>query len=253
MITRRTMLLGGALEIIFLHVPFSCACSDSHSSGCDISGVNLGSVLGNTSVKKLREQGQLLPSSGDKNLDRALAITLAKLVKIFGVLPSFVFADESIGDVAFASKSNELGRDDGVVVIGQGYLRKLKQQDSQTFDAILAAVCAHEFGHIAQWKYGVTEKLTKNSITVKPVELHADFLVGYFAGIRKLERSNFPAQLLALGQYKVGDIWSDSEQHHGTPEERGAAVVEGYKSSYISHHDFNTAFYRGMDYVIGIN
>jgi hypothetical protein len=78
--------------------------------------------------------------------------------------------------------------------------------------------------------------------------LHADFLSGYFAGLRKRERPDFPAATFALTQFGFGD-YTDNIQHHGTPEERAAAVVAGYKAGYDEQLKFGYALESGVQYV----
>ena len=79
-------------------------------------------------------------------------------------------------------------------------------------------------------------------------ELHADFLAGYFGGIRKMERAEFPAADLAYGIYMVGDDHFDSRGHHGTPEQRGEAARQGFKQAYESKVSLDEAFEIGFQY-----
>ena len=61
----------------------------------------------------------------------------------------------------------------------------------------MATVCAHEFGHILQYQKGLIRPLQGWDSTNRRIELHADFLAGYFAGIRKGKRPSFPAVVFA--------------------------------------------------------
>jgi hypothetical protein len=78
--------------------------------------------------------------------------------------------------------------------------------------------------------------------------LHADFLSGYFAGIKRLLNPSYPAATFALTQFGFGD-YSDDINHHGTPDERGAAVVAGYKAGYGERLKFGFALESGIRYV----
>src|SRR5436190_9340278 len=110
----------------------------------------------------------------------------------------------------------------------------------------ILTVCAHEFAHIVQFKYGIDKRLVPcRDCSVKRLELHADFLAGYFAGRRKLERSDFPAAVFAKTQYNFGDDHYGSPTHHGTPKERGEAVVAGFSSGFRDRQDFQTALQVG--------
>jgi len=106
----------------------------------------------------------------------------------------------------------------------------------------------HEFGHIAQYKYGIYSRLVGSNGRVKRLELHADFLSGYFAGIKRLLNPSYPAATFALTQFGFGD-YSDDINHHGTPDERGAAVVAGYKAGYGERLKFGFALESGIRYV----
>ena len=119
-------------------------------------------------------------------------------------------------------------------------------------DAQVAAICAHEFGHICQFKAGVTEKLEKGFTTSKRVELHADYIAGFYAGLRRRERREFPAAVVALAQYNLGDDAITHPDHHGTQEERGRAVVEGYKAAFERGESFQQAFARGVTWAMAL-
>jgi predicted metalloprotease len=112
----------------------------------------------------------------------------------------------------------------------------------------IVAICAHEFGHIVQYKHGIDRVLIVNN-SVKRLELHADFLAGYFAGRRKLEMPDFPAAVFALTQYSFGDSNYGDPEHHGTSDERGAAVVAGFDSAHRMRESFATAVETGIRYV----
>jgi hypothetical protein len=246
MIDRRTVLLGGALHVLYV----SCAHSQDIYNGCLITDRQSRSKL-RSSTSFGYSGGQTVGSSGDRDLDRALAQTLAFLSDSFSVLPGFAFLDDAKGPNAYASTSKALGRTDGSVLFGLRLLRNTLRQPEHP-DVHIAAICAHEFGHICQYKHNVIARLKAGSTTVKRVELHADYLAGAFAGLRKLRRGSFPAAVVALAQYNVGDHQTSNPQHHGTPAERGQAVVEGFKAIYERREPFGTAFRKGIDYALSV-
>lgn len=187
-------------------------------------------------------------SSGDRELDYALAQTLSRLTDTWNVLPGFAYFDDAAAPNAFATSRQLLARSDGSVLFGRRLLdRCLKMREHP--DVVVSAVCAHEFGHIAQHKYGLTRPLAAGQTTVKRVELHADFLAGYFAGVRKMERPDFPAAVYATTQYGFGDYRSDSVRHHGRPEERAAAIVKGFETAFRDRRSPTEALQIGMKYV----
>ena len=188
-------------------------------------------------------------TSGDRNFDQALAITLMKLSKTFGVLPSFSFFEEDRGiNAFFIPVKRTPGRPDGAVAYGRKLL-KWQTSDGVPNVGRVVGVCAHEFGHALQHKRGTIDKLKSMSNgSAFRNELHADFLAGYFAGIRKLEKPDFPAAEIAYGQFTVGDDQFDSKGHHGTPEQRGEAARQGFKQAYESKVSLDEAFETGFRY-----
>jgi len=190
--------------------------------------------------------GAALYGSGDPTFDRALAVTLLKIGTEFSVLPGFAFS-ERVNLNAFASTNTALGRADGSVVFGNPLYREIMGRREHP-EVGIVAVCAHEFGHIAQYKHGLEKILIVNNL-VKRLELHADFMAGYFAGRRKLEMSDFPAAVFATTQYSFGDGNYGDPNHHGTPAERGDAVVAGFDCAYRARESFATALETGVRYV----
>jgi hypothetical protein len=139
----------------------------------------------------------------------------------FFVLPGFAFFDEPGSANAFASPSRKLGRSDGDVLFGRKLFRKIISRRERP--EIVVSLCAHEFGHIARYKYDVYNRLVGLDRRKKRLELHADFLSGYFAGIRKLERADYLAA--------------------------SAAVVAGYRAGYDEKLKFGYALESGIRYV----
>jgi len=242
MITRRN-LLSGAMVSIALR-PESSQCQGS-LEGCSITVDQTEALLGSERV--WLSYSSVETGSGDRDFDQALAQTLQFLSDRFFVLPGFAFFDEPGSANAFASPSRKLGRSDGDVLFGRKLFRKIISRRERPEIGIVS-VCAHEFGHIAQYKYDVYNRLVGLDRRKKRLELHADFLSGYFAGIRKLERADYPAATFAITQFGFGD-YSDDVEHHGTPDERGAAVVAGYRAGYDEKLKFGYALESGIRYV----
>ena len=194
-------------------------------------------------------QGQIAAhGSGNENFDRALAVSLKMISEALSVLPGFAFSEQVILN-AFASPKTDLGRQDGSVVFGNSLYRQIMERREHP-DVGIVAVCAHEFGHIAQFKNRIRERLAAcGGCSVKRLELHADFLAGYYAGRRKLEKPDFPAAVFAATQYSFGDNDFGSPKHHGTLRERGNAVVAGFESAFSARQNFETALQAGVNYV----
>jgi hypothetical protein len=242
MITRRRMLTGG-MATVALHP--ECSRSQPSFEGCRITVDKAEALLGSEHL--WLSYNSVETGSGDRDFDQALAQTLLFLSDRFFVLPGFAFFNEPGLPNAFAASTRRLGRSDGDVLFGRKLLRTIMSLREHPEIGIVS-VCAHEFGHIAQYKYDVYNRLVGLDRRVKRLELHADFLSGYFAGLRKLQRPDFPAASFALTQFGFGD-YSDDIEHHGTPDDRGAAVVAGYRAGYDEKLKFGYALESGIRYV----
>jgi hypothetical protein len=251
MISRRHMLASGLASLACLAAPCGCFAAATRTSfGCIIADDEADALMPAWSgPAQTSYDGVKFVSSGNRDLDYALAQTLSRITDLFGVLPGFAYFDDFGGANAFATQRQFFSRADGTVLFGRRMLDKcLAAREAP--DAVISGVCAHEFGHIAQFKLGLIPKLTAGQPTAKRKELHADFLSGYFAGVRKREKPDFPAAVYATSAYSVGDYSDDSKRHHGTPEERAGAVVRGYEVAFRDRRSFADAVQIGMNYVM---
>jgi predicted metalloprotease len=98
----------------------------------------------------------------------------------------------------------------------------------------VAYVVAHEYAHNLQAEFGVFEQF--RGATVRPLELQADCFAGAWGN------SVYRQGLLQEGDVEeaigtalaVGDFDTNNAQHHGTPEERRAAWLQGFESGWPS-------------------
>jgi hypothetical protein len=74
-------------------------------------------------------------------------------------------------------------------------------------------------------------------------------LAGYYAGALKLKKLTYPAAVFATQQYSTGDLNVNSPEHHGTPNERAAAIVRGFEVAYRERSDLSDAIQIGVNYV----
>jgi hypothetical protein len=116
---------------------------------------------------------------------------------------------------------------DGTIAIGNKLLASLHKYEFQM--AAVSAICAHEFGHLLQFKYVDKElsKIVNDEDSSARAELFADFVCGYYAGFRRNLDHEWPAAVHALVQFRAGD-YEFGRQHHGTPKERGKSVENGF-------------------------
>jgi hypothetical protein len=209
--------------------------------GCSLTASEATNILGDKQGGSVADRPSI-PKSGDRDFDRALAETLLRISDCLNVTPSFAYYDDYDSPNAFALREKRVAGTDGTVLFGQRLLKKLLASP-EAGDAAIVGICAHEFGHVLQWKVGVYDILNEGQPTVKRVELHADFLAGYFAGVRRLQQSTFNAAVIALTQSNAGDNMLKHPKHHGTPEERGQAIVKGYETG----HDNRKSLLDSLD------
>jgi hypothetical protein len=242
MLTKRNVVLGGLLSIISGPICARCYAS-SEIRGCIISGEAATSYLGGATFSP---GDSIISRSGNNDFDYAVAQTLSRLTDIFDVLPGFAYY--KVGDErnARATPQRLMSNPDGTVLFGRALMFEMLNGPDAP-DAAFSAVCAHEFGHIVQFKNGIV--LDSGQPTVKHSELHADFLSGYYAGRRKLQKLDFPAAVFATTYEKFGDFNLNNPQHHGTPSERAAAIVRGFEVAYQERRGTSDAIQAGINYV----
>jgi hypothetical protein len=149
MITRRHLLGGGTVSIALY--PICGGCQSLHK-GCSITVDQADALLDSEQV--WFSYNSVTTGSGDRDFDRALAQTLQFLSDRFFVLPGFAFFDESGSPNAFAAHTRRMGRSDGDVLFGRKLFREIMSHRERPEIGIVS-VCAHEFGHIAQYKYDI--------------------------------------------------------------------------------------------------
>jgi len=247
--TRRGVLTGGAAALL---LSATALASQRHNPiyGCTLPARETPSFFNTATESRLYITGDepLIEKSGDPDFDYALAHTLARISQIFTVEPGFAYYNDFDGNNAYATKQVRSYGVDGTVLFGQRLLSQLRSGSDHP-DLGVASVCAHEFGHILQYKLGLIDKVSAGAKSVKPVELQADFFAGYFAGKRKLERPSFPAAVFAMTQYSMGDEIVHNLQHHGTPEERANAIVRGFEVAYKEQQPLSAAIDISTSYV----
>ena len=93
----------------------------------------------------------------------------------------------------------------------------------------LPAILAHEVGHIVQFHEG-------SRLATKPKELQADYLAGWYMANRDRsdQWSETSVQQNMSGFFRLGDYDYNSPDHHGTPNERFAALVAGFRNANLS-------------------
>lgn len=114
----------------------------------------------------------------------------------------------------------------GRMVIGEPLLNRYKASTGDWYRLIVAGIIAHEYAHF--WQMRSMPELLAPSVPSKIAELHADFLAGYALSFHK-RRENLLIDAFAREMFSLGDTEFNSPRHHGAPEERRAAMIEGFK------------------------
>lgn len=119
----------------------------------------------------------------------------------------------------------------------EGVLQGLPGDGKAAGDFAVAYVLAHEYAHNLQTELGIFSSL--RSETAKPFELQADCLAGVWAYSVFAEGAITDADIEEAAQtaLAVGDFDVSNEQHHGTPEERRAALLTGFETGSPSSCD----------------
>jgi len=183
---------------------------------------------------------RIYTSCGDAQTDRYLGLALKRLAETFRVAPGFAFFDDERGSNAFATNRTLLDDGQHTVLMGKRLFAEQMRQDNDLGTTVIA-ICAHEFGHIYQMTYGEHARLAEMDATVRPLELHADFLAGYYLNLRHNDHADL--NLPAVGQafYNMGDTDYNAPAHHGTPQERIRAISAGYAFGHDQAGDIDSA------------
>jgi hypothetical protein len=126
---------------------------------------------------------------------------------------SFAFLNDCNSPNALANPQ------DRSILFGISMAQKLLTQFGNSLP--MWQVLAHEWGHQVQYALGDN---WLNAPTVAPKELEADMFSGFYLVIAK-NTSDLSSTIPAA--FSFGDWDFNNPSHHGTPQQRGAAVVAG--------------------------
>lgn len=187
------------------------------------------------------------PLAGNRGdiIDQILLTHGAELSRQLGVYPAIFYMQESGRPNAFATADRfpsllaAEGRSyydgpDGTVLFGQQLIQSEWQATFGTGQSI-APIEAHEFTHIAQYKYGFP-------YGGKWRELHADYVAGWYTAHTCRAGSCNAEQARANFFYKGGG-------DHGTSSERAAAFTAGYYLNAQGIDSGTLAYQYGVRYI----
>lgn len=167
---------------------------------------------------------------GDPYNDTGYAHEIFNLSRAFSVQPGFFVCRENGAPNAFATPETvELGTI-GSVFLGMSLAQSELRRSGQYNNFTLPAILAHEVGHIVQFR-------ERNRLTTKLKELQADYLAGWYManrdrGVARWSETSVQQNMSTF--YGLGDYDYNNQDHHGTPDERLAAVLAGFRSATLS-------------------
>lgn len=187
--------------------------------------------------------------SGLGRVDSDVNHEISDMAKAFGITPEFAFYNDFDGANAKAF------RDHGEyhVIVGIRLLHKITgslnpldgsqipQQFPEIWGGATAGVIAHEWAHLVQFKQNVRT----NASTVAPLELHADFMAGWYMGT-KGTRMKVAYEELQKAFFSMGDRQFNNPSHHGTPQQRLDALKSGYALGASSQRSMEDVFNEGV-------
>jgi len=247
MITRRT-LCGCALALV---CPRGAFPATAEMPGCAFFETDPNSQTSRGDLPGLKAMDL------SQNFENGLVIVLSELRKLLQVQVAFGYYDDDIAypnaralEHTSLSGLGAVSPIDGAVILGRHLIEQIrkKEQGTRNFGAALTAVCAHEFGHILQFKYIIPQLMQIEEPVTTRAELHADFVSGYFAAFRKRQQPEYPAVMQAMTQFRYGD-GAYKPIDHGSPEQRGAAVYAGYQLGQAEPLNPEQVTLRGLEYV----
>lgn len=226
---RRTFLLGCACLCSLL--PTLVARSQGRKPRTGVGGCFFSQQSDAARVQEIKG-GVYRTSTGDAKLDATVSAVLFRAARAYSLsrnaYPAFRFIPPgAAGGDGFADDGVSMDPSTkGIVALGLGLLKEFQSDD---FGIIAFEVIAgHEFGHIFQTRNQYVEPLLAGADgKAKLVELHADFLAGWFMS----RRGQLPVEILRYvvdALFSRGDDLVGEPEHHGTKAERFAAVLQGY-------------------------
>jgi hypothetical protein len=191
---------------------------------------------------------KLFRTSGNSDLDRSINLELIHAAESFNILPGFGFYDDSDGKNAFATAETWIPNTKGTVAFGIELLSDELFRNEWGGLAV-AGIMAHEFGHIFQFQSKFRDLLTQSQTTDRLLELHADYLAGYYLGLKRLRSGEIDIKGFLDSLYLMGDTDFNSPDHHGMPIERAKVMLEGYKIGLTNNNNIQQVAETGMNLV----
>jgi hypothetical protein len=170
-----------------------------------------------------------------RQLELGIGSMLNAVNRVTALKMSASFYEDDVWPNAMATIAVRTGFD-GELLIGWSLVSRILEEPNSSF--YLAAILAHESGHIVQLRNNMCASLMCQ--TVVRLELHADFIAGAILRRAGVPISESAEKLLASNWRKLGDTEYGNFNHHGTPEQRLLCLTQGFQSAAEKSAEFIT-------------
>ena len=209
-VDRRRFNLGLAASAL---IP-TCLCSahaKARPTGCWLSSADGSDEIAGTAF-----------SSGREDVDKFCWSELARLKTAFRLNPSFNFYDDATSPNAFASQASlDASKPDGALFVGISLATSIYDRHHDRGALPLVGVLAHEFGHLLQFKKGLSSDWGVH------FELSSDYLAGWYLA---QTRPNLPASkddVASLFASLGSTTAFANADYHGSPKQRSRMLLYG--------------------------
>ncbi|MBN9563526.1 MAG: hypothetical protein J0H14_22800 [Alphaproteobacteria bacterium] len=185
-------------------------------------------------------------STGDAALDGALIYETRRIRNFFNVRPGVRILDDSGSPNAFAIPDALISGTHGTVLLGSTLIQS--ELMNHMGGLAVGGIVAHKCGHIVQFYSGIVNKLMQGETTARLVELHADYMAGFYFGVRSASKE-LDVKPFATSLFSKGDWAFNDPRHHGTPQERTKAMYAGFDFGKEYDSTVMQAAARGIRYV----
>jgi hypothetical protein len=186
-------------------------------------------------------------STGRADLDAAIIFETKRIRSFFSVHPGVRILDDRQSPNAFAVHDRLLRNTDGTVLLGSNLIRS--ELISNNLGGIaVGGIIAHECAHILQFNTDLYDTLMASQSTARCLELHADFMAGFYFGVRAASK-DLDVKPFAKSLFSKGDWAFNEPNHHGTPQEREDAMYAGFDLGKTSDATLVQAAAQGVRHV----
>ena len=158
-------------------------------------------------------------------IDDLVGTELFELNAFFDANPRILWAD--MNSLAFMNTGQLARGYTGYVVLSNRLLGLLTTGEPAAQNVVFT-ILAHEYAHLYQYEKNWWSVLTRSAKTKKALELHADYLAGFYLAKRENRFPEYQPSVVVERWYELGDFRFTDREHHGTPSERVDALSSGY-------------------------